>query len=203
MLSNKHHHSYSLMLVPTCSAMMRRQKRNPDSIQLNFVESLPKRRSVKIRRVSYSLAHKQPADRPCTSTPASSTPNPTAADAMAGCGEDPLPDDLQEPFSGDPSFFSQMNPCRMESHTERKKRTAEAWEEIRPKLIPAMISSVGFPSGIACVICKSSANVWCKDCGALAYLCEECARKLHTDVNIFHSPMLWKVRHFIIIYCTL
>ena len=166
---------------------MRRQKRNPDSIQLNFVESLPKRKSVQIRRVSYSLSC---AAQPCASTPAptpaaslNSTASIADTSADSNSGHDPLPDDVQDLLSGDSLFSPRMR----ESHRERKARAAEAWAEIRPKLIPAMISSIGFPSGVACIVCKCSTNVWCKDCGALTYMCEKSTRETHAGINLFLS----------------
>ena len=82
---------------------MRRQKRKPDNIQLNFVESLPKRgRSLQIRRVSYPLdkLSKGPASTgdSCGVSSASSIPG-VDTDAFGcalphgcdGLGSDPVP----------------------------------------------------------------------------------------------------------------
>ena len=172
---------------------MRRQKRKPDSIQLNFVESLPKRRSVQIRRVTYSLSPSAPQEAARSGIEAGTS----SSTACSGSGYDSLQDDfhLQEHLLGCESLLDPVNSSQYDSHTKRKEKAAEAWAEIRSKLVPAMISTLGFPNETACVFCKcSNASVWCKDCGALAYLCEQCTRRLHTNINLFHSPLLWKVR---------
>ena len=174
---------------------MRRQKRNPDNIQLNFVESLPKRgRSLQIRRVSYPLDKLsiEPASTGGSGVSSASSIPDDDTDAFGcalphgcdGLGSDPVP---LESSTGRTSNYG-------ESHTERKEKAARAWAELRPNLVPAVISASGFPLDVMCAFCKSSsANIWCKDCGASAYLCEECTQKLHGDINLFHSPLLWKV----------
>ena len=56
----------------------------------------------------------------------------------------------------------------------RKEKSSEAWSNIRPKLVPAMVSGSGFPaSNQLCIFCgQNPVSVWCPDCGPLAYLCE-------------------------------
>lgn len=170
-------------------AKMKRQKRRPDSIELNFVESHPKRKSVKIKRVSYSLA------RPTQEAP--SATSATCASTLCSSASSDLcetPSNFGEPFNlqGDTSFCFNTKP--RESHTERKQKAAEAWAEVRGKLHPLMISVSGFPRDKMCVFCNcSSARVWCRDCGAGGYLCEACTSRLHSGINLFHSPLLWKV----------
>ena len=139
---------------------MRRQKRKPDNIQLNCVESLPKRgRSLQIRSVSYPLD--KLSEEPSTGVNgASSVPGvdtETFGGAMShgcdGLGNDPVP--LESSTEGTSNYG--------ESHTERKEKAARAWTELRPKLVPAVISASDFPLGVMCVFCKSSsAKIWCK-----------------------------------------
>ena len=115
-------------------AMMKRQKRRPDRIELNFVESHPKRKCVKIRRVSYSLA------RPTQE--ASSSPSTTSATFASMCSS--ASSSLCETpsnFGGDNELFdfqgetsSCFNTKPRESHTERKQKAAEAWAKVRRKL---------------------------------------------------------------------
>ena len=59
-------------------------------------------------------------------------------------------------------------------HASRKEKSSEAWSNIRPKLVPAMVSGSGFPaSNQLCVFCgKNLVSVWYPDCAPLAYLCE-------------------------------
>ena len=84
-------HVYVFTLV-----MMRRQKRKPDSIQLNFVESLPKRRSVQIKRVTYPLS--KPAASQEAGTKALAFSSASIVTDTAAC--DTPPDDFppQEHF---------------------------------------------------------------------------------------------------------
>lgn len=56
------------------------------------------------------------------------------------------------------------------------------------------IASMDFPPGKVCTFCKSKQScVWCSDCGPLAYFCGECTNQLHSTINVFHCPLLWKV----------
>ena len=60
--------------------------------------------------------------------------------------------------------------------------------------LTAVISTLGFPGQGICIFCKHAAiAVWCPDCSANAYLCEACAQDLHSEINLFHTPMLWEV----------
>lgn len=78
-----------------------------------------------------------------------------------------------------------------ESHTQRREKAVSALAELRPRFVPAVISAADFPINVMCTFCKC--NVRCKDWGSHTYLCEECTWKLHSNINLFHSPMLWKV----------
>lgn len=173
---------------------MKRQKRRPDRIELNFVESHPKRKCLKIKRVSYSLARptqegsNSPSTTSATCTSMCSSASSSLCEIPSNFGRD---DELFD-FQGETSSCFNTKP--RESHTERKQKAAEAWAEVRGKLHPLMISVSGFPKDKMCVFCKcSSARVWCRDCGADGYLCEACTSRLHSGINLFHSPLLWKV----------
>lgn len=160
---------------------MIRQKRKPDSIKVNFVQSVPgKRKSVKIKPVSYPFN----ALNSSPSVPSNSTSSSVAVESDPSFEDAYLPSELLDNFDqGKPG-----------THRVRKEKAAEAWAEIRSKIVPAMMSTLGFPNQGVCIFCKStSIAVWCPDCGSNAYLCKECAKNLHEEINIFHSPMLWKV----------
>ena len=147
----------------------------PDTVKVNFVQSVPgRRRGIRIKPVSYPLVL-------TPSAPPPSTPN------ISSCGdeEDMLSNCEAEVVSEVPDQEQSG------SHRARKERAAEAWAEARSKITPAIISTFG----VVC-ICNSSPIkcVWCPDCGSNAFLCEECAMKLHTAINRFHSPLLWKIK---------
>ena len=43
----------------------------------------------------------------------------------------------------------------------------------------------------SCCICSAeSSQVYCQDHGG--YMCIQCAQNLHTNVNIFHAPVMWE-----------
>ena len=167
---------------------MRRQKRKPDTVRLNYVESHPrKRRSVRLRTETYSLASIPPGpsqQNTCTSSSSSFPPDDSSCAVIDyQCSSDSLPDTSH--------CYTDRN---FEAHTTRRERAAKAWSEVRGLITPTIVSTMGFPKQATCVFCKKSeAYVWCKECGSCAYFCEECAMKLHTNINIFHSPLLWKV----------
>ena len=165
---------------------MRRQKRKPDEIELNFVQSNPKRKSISVKKVSYPFA--EPSEERLEARSSTVSTQPTWAPTITASSSLP---DLD--FTAHDSYAPSSK--QLDSHTLRKSKAAEAWNEIRPNLVPTLIDVSGFPSQpIPCLFCKSSdASVWCKDCSASAFLCEECTIRLHSDINIFHNPLLWKV----------
>ena len=129
-----------------------RKKKQPDTLRVNFVQpSVSKKgRMVKIKPVSYSF------------TPPSVSPSITPAPTPISTYDAPL-------TSCSASFYQDDV-----DHTSRKEKSSEAWFNIRPKLVPAMVSGSGFPaSNQLCVFCgQNPVSVWCPDCGPLAYLCE-------------------------------
>ena len=135
---------------------------------MHFVESVPgKRRSIQIKPVSYPLSLAPSA--PALPTGGGASPS-CIGDQTGECGDSVESD---HECSGQPS-----------SHRVRKEKAVEAWEEVQSKMTPAMM--LGFPSGVVCVFCKSCpVCVWCPDCGANAYLCEECTFRLHKEINLF------------------
>ena len=151
---------------------MRRQKRKPDTVRLNYVESHPrKRRSVRLRTETYSLARIPSQQNTCTSS---------SIDYQ--CSSDSLPDTSH--------CYIDRN---FEAHATRRERAAKAWSDVWGPTTSTIVRTMGFPKQATCVFCKNSeAYVWCKECGSCAYFCEECAMKLHTNINIFHSPLIWK-----------
>ena len=70
-------------------------------------------------------------------------------------------------------------------HVRRKMEAANAWADLRKRFVQIGIRISGFPANvIQCVFCDhKSASVLCKDCGPQAFLCIECAEKLHKDTS--------------------
>lgn len=163
---------------------MRRQKKKPDTVQLNFVETVPgKRRSVAIKRVNYPV------------TAASSSPTPVSSASLFNPRDDDSFSDALSPppfseLSGPSTSLVEPQP---DSYTRRKEKSAEAWGEIRSTFVPTSVWTLGFPLSSTCIFCNcADACVRCSDCGPNAYLCGECTTKLHKDINHSHCPMLWK-----------
>ena len=49
------------------------------------------------------------------------------------------------------------------------------------------------PAGTKCIMCEEFASLRCCYCGPLVFFCEECFKKKHSIMNIFHVPEVWKV----------
>jgi len=147
---------------------MHRQKKKPDSVKLNFVRSREgRRRGITIESVRYPLCQTPSVQQTGSIEPS----HDRTDDLYAEC----------ESEVHEQSVF----------HKHRKERAAEAWAEVRTKVFTGLVLGSGFLKGAVCVFCTSpSAHVWCPDCGANAYFCEQCATKLHSSFNIFHSPLL-------------
>ena len=103
--------------------------------------------------------------------------------------------DLPTPDYPGPSDNDQPDLNQQSDHVRRKMKVAGAWAELRKGFIQIAISATGFPTNVnQCVFCeRNSASVLCKDCGPQAFLCMECADKLHRNINLLHRPSLWKV----------
>ena len=151
-----------------------RKKKKPDSVRVNFVESVGgTRKGIRVKSVSYPVA------------PTPSIPTCEPSHCIDQDQHDPAFDQIPDIPS------AQGSPC---SHRARKEKAAEAWAEARSKITPAMITGFGFPKDGVCIFCDSHPIcVWCPDCGPNAYLCENCTQRVHKVINCFHSPLLWKV----------
>ena len=159
---------------------MPRRKRRPDVVKLNVVQSVPGRRK-KIRI--------EPLECPLAPLPSvrSETPGELVGHTDPG-GSVCYDNDAQE----EPLSHSEVQE-RSGTYKERKDKAAEAWADIRLKILPTIISGLGF-KGSTCIFCETNLScIWCPDCGSNAYLCEECAIQLHKNINLFHSPLLWMV----------
>ena len=97
---------------------MRRQKRKPDSIQLNFVQSNAKRRSISVQKVRYPIAQLSQEEfesRPSTVSTTSASTSTTASTDATRLGFD-LPD--LDCYQSSPTSSKQHT----HTHTERQKQ---------------------------------------------------------------------------------
>lgn len=81
------------------------------------------------------------------------------------------------------------------SHETREEKSAQAWAELRNRMLVSCIEASSYPiHGILCCICSSdNSPVYCQDCGG--YFCIQCTHTMHANINIFHAPVIWMVRY--------
>ena len=88
--------------------------------------------------------------------------------------------------------YSSATVARKRTHQCREEKAAESWARLRKGLLTSLIESCSHPAELQCYMCSTeSSQVYCQDCGG--YMCIECAQKLHTNMNVFHIPVMWKV----------
>ena len=79
-------------------------------------------------------------------------------------------------------------------YEQRQHKAAKNWQKIREELLHGAVTSILIPCDTVCILCqKDEANVLCKQCGNQGYFCEPCAINLHTNINIFHAPVIQKI----------
>ena len=167
-----------LVYIHACN-MKKRVRKRRNTFQMNFVEAHQSNcGGLQVKRVKY---HISPDDSVVQSQPIE-PPSPTDMHTVV---DDPGPSD---------NDHSDLD-VEQSDHVRRKVKAASAWADLRKRFVQIGISVSGFPANvIQCVFCDcKSASVLCKDCGPQAFLCIECAEKLHRDINLLHRPSLWKV----------
>ena len=54
----------------------------------------------------------------------------------------------------------------------KKKKAAEAWSNVRTKIVPTILTTSVFPASTFCSVCEiQPICAWCPDCGLAAYFC--------------------------------
>ena len=158
--------------------MKKRVRKRPNTFQMNFVEAQQSNcGGLQVKRVKYHISS-----------------DDTAVQSQAT--QLPIPIEMHTPDDPGPSDNDQPDlDIEQSDHARRKLKAASAWADLRKRFVQIGISVSGFPANaIQCVFCdRNSASVLCKDCGTQAFLCMECADKLHKDINLLHRPSLWKV----------
>ena len=80
-------------------------------------------------------------------------------------------------------------------HAIREQASARAWQEIRPQLLRAAVEASAMPQTQVCIMCTERALYRCCECGSNAYYCQECFKKAHSKVNVFHVGEIWQVKY--------
>lgn len=65
------------------------------------------------------------------------------------------------------------------------------WSKLLPSFVHVTTEHLALDTASICIICNSSANCRCLDCGALVYYCVSCCKAEHHLRNIFHTPEWW------------
>ena len=161
-----------------------RRKRKPHTVRLNLVTSRTPRGQgrIKISRVSVPLV------QTVTQTPSQIQGKQFDEDA----GEPEQMDLYLHHERGTPVALQQCHGSKKRTHECREEKAAESWARLRKGLLTSLIESCSHPAELQCYMCSTeSSQVYCQDCGG--YVCIECAQKLHTNMNVFHTPVMWKV----------
>ena len=99
-----------------------------------------------------------------------------------------LNDDVMSSVAGD--FGNNRTEPR--TYKDRQKHLNEAWEKVRAKLTQHIIKSASLPS-VLCTLCNvNMTTIYCRQCGG--YLCNSCTDLIHSSINLFHKPLIWKVQ---------
>ena len=175
-------------MVPSARMNRLRRKRKPDSVRLNLVTSRTHlgQGKLKISRVSVPLVSKSSQD--------GKTPNITKAGHDGGSAELDL--DLPEEMDlsslhNEHSTSTTLTCSKKRTHEDREVKSAESWARLRRGLLTSLIESCCHPVEAPCCICSAEVSqVYCQDCGG--YMCVQCVQKLHTNVNVFHVPVMWE-----------
>ena len=77
------------------------------------------------------------------------------------------------------------------------KASAAAWGTIRDSILVAVTENYATPVVVQCLSCKCTASYRCEQCGP--FYCEECIKKSHSIMNLFHVLEKWKVGTYILI----
>ena len=76
---------------------------------------------------------------------------------------------------------------------QRQENLHIQWDSILRPLVLSYYETKA-PATTTCFLCGASDEniIWCRDCGPMAYMCHECATRIH-DVSILHDPYEWQV----------
>ena len=76
----------------------------------------------------------------------------------------------------------------------QKQLVFVSWQSIRQNILKTVTESNAMPSNQVCTCCCMDLAMFkCFMCGPCTYFCGSCLEKQHTNSNIFHLPLQWKV----------
>lgn len=84
------------------------------------------------------------------------------------------------------------------AYIKRQERSADHWSSVRDRLLEACVEFGMLPSESLCALCDERANISCSECGPLVRYCEDCTESVHSRSNIFHRPLVWKVKNLVL-----
>ena len=89
------------------------------------------------------------------------------------------------------TYLNNMIQAQGHHISKKRKNQLKLGKTMRSKLLHTFVASMVVPCGTLCKMCgEKEANISCKQCGLQAYFCEQCCYLLHTNINIFHTPVV-------------
>ena len=85
----------------------------------------------------------------------------------------------------DNSIRSEPEPSNYEIES---KSSIKHWAEVWKKMLVSYIEESSMPEQSACVMCASTAEFRCQQCGPFAFYCDECFFLHHKKSTFFMSP---------------
>ncbi len=84
--------------------------------------------------------------------------------------------------------FDENPAVQGQSYSDRQRKAAEHWSEIRDHLQRVLVESRIPPINSKCMMCDELAVAICDDCSSTAFFCKEHVEQAHLNSNIFHRP---------------
>ena len=95
---------------------------------------------------------------------------------------------------------SPVSPCVDDEpthHELQSKADVRGWEQLRDKFLSVATECSAMPLEQLCVLCQSTAEFRCQDCGSNAFYCEICFCSSHENMHFFHVAEKWEVSMYI------
>lgn len=82
----------------------------------------------------------------------------------------------------------------LSQHEQRSISALNNWASIRDDCFSAYVDEMFFSPNSKCIQCEvNMASIRCQKCGPQVFLCQSCCEVLHSTVNHYHTPEIWKV----------
>ena len=158
-----------------------RKKRKPDSVKLNLISS--QHGTLRVSRLSIPIQSSVINSEIRNSSQISSQLQPSIEPTHF--------EELEDTDDADPYIDTQQTGATR-SYVDRQKKLAEGWLSVRDSIFDSIVEQAALPSGSLCFLCGEEASVLCCQCGYV-YYCVLCAKQLHMQINLFHTPLCWQV----------